>query len=160
MVQKWVPSAFKDIEDDKRKKQICPRKKETNNEQATEKVMKTILLSNNHEISGIHEMIDNMRLRYKDSFLENKMVIIMCFKLIMNKIMYFVNIKEYHSTVLNVFILQLIETFQSAMQFCDPDIPESCRKLFEHLSSHEMQHRANQFDEFKQLSFEIQVGNF
>ena len=46
------------------------------------------------------------------------------------------------------------------MQFCDPDIPEPCRKLFEHLSSLEMQHIANQFDEFKQLSFEIQVGDF
>ena len=68
-------------------------------------------------------------------------------------------IKQYHFTIFSLFILQLIETFQSAMQFCDPDISESCHELFEHLSSLEMQHVANQFDEFKQLSFEIQVGS-
>ena len=68
--------------------------------------------------------------------------------------------KLYHSTAFNLFILQLKETFLSAMQFCEPTIPESGRKLFEHLSSLEMQHIANQFEEFKLFSFEIQVGNF
>ena len=78
LTQKWVPSAFKDVEDDKRKKEICPRKKDKNNEEATAKEMNTIPLSNKYDLSGTQEMIDNMRLKYKDSFMENKMVTIMC----------------------------------------------------------------------------------
>ena len=74
MVQKWVPSAFKDIEDDKEKKQVHTRKNDSNNEQAAAKEMKIIPPSNKYELSGTQEMIDDMRLRYKDSFLKNKMV--------------------------------------------------------------------------------------
>ena len=84
----------------------------------------------------------------------------MCFKLMIHTTKKLECIKDYNSIVSKLFILQLVETFQSIMQFCDPKIPESCRKLFDHFSSLEMHHVANQFEEFKQLTSEIQVGNF
>ena len=74
LVQKWVPSAFKDIEYDKMKKQVFPRKNETDNWQATSEAMNIIPLSNKYDLSGTPEIINNMKLRYKNSFLENKMV--------------------------------------------------------------------------------------
>ena len=81
LVQTWVPSAFKDVEDDKKKKQFCPRKSYSNNELATAKEMNLIPHSNKYDLSGTQQMIDKMRSRYKDSFLENRMVTIGIFKI-------------------------------------------------------------------------------
>ena len=74
LVQEWVPSAFKDVEDNKKKKQVCGRKNDTNNEQAATKERHIITLSDRYHLSETQEMIDIMALRYQDSYLENKMV--------------------------------------------------------------------------------------
>lgn len=78
LAQKWVPSAFKDIEYDKKKKQFYPRINDSSDSQAKAKEINIIPLSNKYDLSGTQKMIDDMKLKYKDSFLENKMVILIC----------------------------------------------------------------------------------